>query len=72
MKMEDLIVPKKIEEMNSYSLYQACKIITESYISLDYVNKPASFLDKIDSIDFVVYALISNAYSKAIFNSSLP
>lgn len=58
MKMEDLIVPKKIEEMNSYSLYQACKIITESYISLDYVNKPASFLDKIEWHSWQVSILI--------------
>ena len=56
--MEDLIVPKKIEEMNSYSLYQACKIITESYISLDYVNKPASFLDKIEWHSWQVSILI--------------
>lgn len=58
MRMDDLIVPKKIEEMNSYSLYQACKIITESYISLDYVNKPASFLDKIEWHSWQVSILI--------------
>ena len=58
MKINDLIFPKKIEQMNSYSLFQACKIITDSYIALDYVNKPASVLDKIEWHSWQVSILI--------------
>ena len=58
MRMDDLIVPKKIEEMNSYSLFQSCKIITDSYIALNYMNKPASSLDKIEWHSWQVSILI--------------
>ena len=44
--------------MNSYSLFQACKIITDSYVALNYVNKPASALDKIEWHSWQVTLLI--------------
>ena len=58
IKINDLILPKKIEQMNSYSLFQACKIITDSYIALDYVNKPVSVLDKMEWHSWQVSILI--------------
>lgn len=58
IKINELILPKKIEQMNSYSLFQACKIITDSYVSLNYVNKPASALDKIEWHSWQVSLLI--------------
>ena len=80
IKINDLILPKKIEQMNSYSLFQACKIITDSYIALDYVNKPASVLDKIEWHSWQVSILIQFLkvhkefilpYDVKIFNSMI-
>ena len=58
IKINDLILPIKIEQMNPYSLFQACKIITDSYVALNYVNKPASALDKIEWHSWQVTLLI--------------
>ena len=80
IKINELILPKKIEQMNSYSLFQACKIITDSYIALDYVNKSANALDKIEWHSWQVSILIQFLkvhkefilpYDVKIFNSMI-
>ncbi|PUE66702.1 hypothetical protein [Arcobacter caeni] len=58
IKINDLILPRKIEQMNPYSLFQACKIITDSYVALNYVNKLASALDKIEWHSWQISILI--------------
>ncbi|WP_122893310.1 hypothetical protein [Arcobacter peruensis] len=41
-------IPKKIEHMDEYSLNKAARVVFDSFKSLDYVNKPASSLDKVE------------------------
>lgn len=46
--LNNIQLPKNIEQMNSDSLFKASKVIFDSYKSLDYVNKLPSSLDKIE------------------------
>ena len=48
LKISDIKIPLKIEKMDYNSLYKACKIVFESFKSLDYANNQASRLDKIE------------------------
>ena len=46
--IDNIQIPKKIEQMDQSSLSIASKKVFESFKSLDYVNKPASKLDKVE------------------------
>lgn len=48
IKLSDLKFPSKIEEINSYSLFQASKIIIDSYKAMEYFKKTPNSLDKME------------------------
>ena len=48
LKLSDLKFPTKIEEINGYSLFQASKIIVDSYNAMEYRKKTPNSLDKIE------------------------
>lgn len=59
IKLEDIQLPKNIEQMNSSALFQACKTIFDSYKALSYANNLPSSLDKIEWHSWQVSILIS-------------
>ncbi len=46
--VENILLPKKITQMDSFSLSKASKQVFESFKALDYANKPSSKLDKVE------------------------
>jgi len=46
--VKNIILPKKVSQMDHFSLSKAAKQIFESFKSLDYANKPSSKLDKVE------------------------
>jgi septation ring formation regulator EzrA len=46
--VDNIILPKKISQMDHLSLSKASKQVFESFKALDYVNKPSSKLDKVE------------------------
>lgn len=46
--VSNIILPKKISQIDYFSLSKASKQVFESFKALDYTNKPASKLDKIE------------------------
>ena len=48
IKLSDLKFPLKIEEIKGYSLFQASKIIIDSYNAMEYLKKSPNSLDKIE------------------------
>jgi hypothetical protein len=57
--LRDLNFPKKIEVMDYTSLSNACKFIFDSYKAIDYKNKSANSLDKIEWHTWQVSMLIA-------------
>lgn len=45
---DDIRLPRKIEKMDYSSLFQACKVIFDSFKALDYTNKDTSDLDRLE------------------------
>ena len=48
IKLSDLKFPSKIEEINTYSLFQATKIIIDSYNAMEYLKKTPNSMDKME------------------------
>ena len=63
---EDISFPRKIEKMDYSSLSHSCKVIFDSFKALDYVNKEANSLDKIEWHTWQVSLLL--AFMKVYIN----
>ena len=48
LNISNIEIPRKIEQMDEYSLSKACKVVFDSFKSLDYANKTPSKLDKVE------------------------
>lgn len=48
IKLDDLMFPKNVEQMDRTAVTQACKVIVDSYKALDYANKMPNHLDRIE------------------------
>lgn len=48
IKLTDLKFPSKIEEISTYSLFQATKIIVDSYNAMEYLKKTPNSMDKME------------------------
>jgi hypothetical protein len=59
VNLNDLTFPKKIGEMDNTSLSKACKFVFDSYKAIDYKNKSANSLDKIEWHTWQVSMLLS-------------
>ena len=57
--IENIMLPKKISQMDHFSLSKAAKQVFESFKALDYANKPSSKLDKVEWHTWQVSLLIA-------------
>lgn len=48
LNIANIDIPKKIEQMDEFSLKKATRVVFDSFKSLDYANKSATSLDKIE------------------------
>lgn len=65
--LNDILLPKKISQIDHFSLSKASKQVFESFKALDYASKPSAKLDKIEWHTWQVSLLIAMIKAKKGF-----
>ncbi len=67
IKLDNLKLPRKIEKLDYSSLFQACRVVFDSFKALNYTNKEISNLDKLEWHSWQISLLL--AFMK-VYNST--
>ncbi len=67
ISLDNLALPRKIEKLDYSSLFQACRVVFDSFKALNYTNKEISNLDKLEWHSWQISLLL--AFMK-VYNST--
>lgn len=70
IKLDDLKLPRRIEKLDYSSLFQACRVVFDSFKALNYANKEIHDLDKLEWHTWQISLLL--AFMKVYSSNFIP